>query len=367
METLHTDTTVPAHPMAPASTSLARRSPYEQIREITTYLDDLDKVANALCKATVLPKEMQNPANMKLVLMQGIAMGFDIVQSIRASFIIPPKRDDDVPKVGYYVDGLVALVRSSGKCRFFRIEETTSQMCRVVCARTDEPENVIHPFELTMEQAHASGLDLVHYRDRSGNLVSKIKQNWQTSPADMLNARCCGRACKRVFQDVVYGMTTPEDVEDFHTERDGAPEFVAAPPRTAKPASVAPASSSTSSPAGAAPPAADVVAEVEPEPPQVVEPEPEGSGDPAWDELVVLIAKLLGCNGADLLLPDEMRAAWGKVVAATKDRRELNGLSPAIGEANKRAGRSKACGELAAFMSKTFNDRNAEHRKAAAK
>lgn len=360
MENLATDT--PPDNARP-STALVRRSPYEQIREMRAYLEDLDAVANALCAATILPKEMQNPANMKLVLWQGIAMGFDLPQSVRASYIIPPKRDDDVPKVGYYVDGLVALVRISGKCRFFRIEETTSTVCRVVCARTDEPENVIHAFELTMEQAEKAGLHLVWYRDRGGQLVSKIKSNWQTSPADMLNARCCGRAVKRVFQDVIFGMTTPEDVEDFHSELAAPqPEFVAAPPRTAKPANAAPASSplpaqdsagATSPPAAAA----EVVTELDEQP-------DEGTGDPAWDELVVAIAKLLKVDAGDVLFPDAMRAAWDKAVAGITDRRELGvQLSPAISEASKRASKSKACAELATHMSRSFNDRNAALRK----
>lgn len=347
METFATDT------QPSTSHALARRSPYEQIREITTYLDDLAKVANTLCKATVLPKEMQNPANLQLVLMQGLAMGFDIIQSIRASFIIPPKGEEPA-KVGYYVDALVALVRQSKVCRFFRVDISSARVCRVVCARKDEPDDVVHTFELTLEQAQESGLDKRWFKDR-GQWACEVKYNWQANPADMLNARTCGRACKRVFQDVVYGMTTPEDLEDL-ADREvlgtSTPEFVAAPPRDAKPANVAPASSPAphQDSAGATSPAA----EEEPAPAPA-----EGTGDRAWDELVAAIAPHLKCEPADVLLPQEMRDTWDKAVAAAKDRTALNALGPCVSEASKRAGKSKACAELASHMGKSFNDRNA--------
>ncbi len=190
-------TEIPLPTITPITTSLVRRSPLEQIHELTTYLADLDTIALALCKSTVLSKPMQNPANLKLVLLQGLSMGFDVVQSIRASFVIEGKPGSDEPaRVGYYVDALVALVRASEKCRFFRVLESTSKVCRVECSRTDEPVEMVHHFELTREAAADAGLDQKWFRGPGGAWKSELKYQWQAMPADMLNARCCGRAVK---------------------------------------------------------------------------------------------------------------------------------------------------------------------------
>lgn len=357
-----------AAPAAPV-TALVRRSPFEQVREVAAYMADLDAVAGSLCKSTILPKEMQHPANLKLVLAQGISMGFDIWQSIRASFIIPPKKEGEVPKVGYYVDSLVALVRTRGVCRFFRVEESTAKRCRVVCARTDEPESMVHTFELTIEQARESGLDKKWYFDRNTReWVSEVKANWQTNPADMLNARCCGRACKRVFQDVVYGMTTPDEIDDFEAADSARrPAFVSVPINQSMP-SAAPGTPPASP--GAAPPASSPIVEAElvDEPGVRTETAPEvDTGDTAWDELVVAVSKGLGVPADDVLFPDAMKTAWERAVADKKTRRELNELGPLSGEATRRANKSKACSEVGRHMVIVFNERNKQLREAEAK
>jgi hypothetical protein len=208
-----------------------RRSPLDQIHELAGYLEDLDRVAITLCKSTILPATMQNPANLKLVLMQGLAMGFDIIQAIRASFVIETKGES--PKVGYYVDSLVALVRASPKCRFFIVEESTASACRVSCARTDEPADLVHRWSLTIEQAREANLDKRWYKDNTGKWASDVKYMWQANPADMLNARTCGRAVKRTFQDVVFGMATPEELDDIAiAERDQSSYKPPAPKQT---------------------------------------------------------------------------------------------------------------------------------------
>ena len=336
------------------SVALVRRSPLEQVRELATYLDDLEVVATTLCKATILPKAMQSPANLKLVLMQGLAMGFDVIQSIRASFII--EKEGETPKVGYYVDSLVALVRQSSVCRYFRVEESSSKRCRVVCARTDEPEDMFHVYELTLEQARESGLDKKWFRGRGGEWISEVKYNWQSNPADMLNARTCGRAVKRTFQDVVFGMVTPDELEDIvlaDRDRDrDRNDFV---PVQIVPRSAPTSSSSATSPATASEPVVvrDDVVDAE-----LVH---DGTGDDEWDDFMRLVSALIG-EDTQGWMPDEFTAKWDALLALATTRQRLTTFTPLIGHAASRAERSKACATAAAHMKTSFTERNAKLR-----
>lgn len=353
-----TDAAPDINPAPAPSTALVRRSPFEQISDLARYLGAIDEVVNHLSKASILPRAMQTPANMKLVLLQGLEMGFTPIQAIRASFVIETKSEG--AKVGYYVDSLVALVRSSGVCRFFRVDETTAGRCRVSCARKDEDESVVHTFELTMEQAKAAGLDKKNEWDpEARKLVQKQKYVWITAPADMLRARCSGRAVKSVFQDVVFGMATPEELDDLAaaTDLERAPAFV---PATVVTASASPAADTKRA---AAPEVVDAEL-VEDRPPAAADTKAadEGSGDPAWDELLGIVAGLASVDTAGWL-PDDLVKHWNGRIDAVRTRAQLNALSPLIAEATKRAPRSKTCGSVAATMRETFNAANAAIRK----
>ena len=349
-------TETPAPPAA-EPLALVKRSQFDQLRELAAYLNDLDTVANALCKATILPPTLQTPANLKLALLQGMSMGFDVVQTIRASFVVQSKKGG--ARVGYFVESLVALVRSSPKCRFFRVDVATGDKCVVTCARTDEDEALVHTFELTMEQAVKQRLN-VEWENDGGQWVAKEKFTWKTAPADMLRNRCCGRAVKSVFQDVTYGMSTPDEIDDQNaadameiaTKVGFAPIPVQSPPRAAA------ASSTPASSAAATPPAPDIVDA------ELVQDDAgaEGSGDPAWDQLLHAIAQLTKDSGMLESIPPEVIAAWDERLTAAKTKRDLNALAPWIGEANRRASQSKACAEVGAHFTKTFNEQNAKLR-----
>jgi hypothetical protein len=329
------------------STALVRRSPFDQARELVGYLKDIDIIAGELCKATLLPKNMQAPANLKLVLLQGLEMGFSVVQAIRASYVIESK--EAPPRVGYYVEALVALVRKSPVCRFFRVEECNPDVCRVVCARKDEDDAIIHTFELTMKQAIAGRLDQRYDWERK-EFVQKFP--WKSAPSDMLRNRCCGRAVKTVFQDVVFGMSTPDELDDLVTaERADAHGGFAPVPAQAEPkvyytnegSQAAPDDRPMKAPAGA----------------EIIEAELVGTGDAGWDELLDQVAKLASVDTAGWL-PPELLELWERKVGEAKSKAQLNALAPWIGAAKKGAGKSKACSEVATQMSVTFNERSAK-------
>lgn len=346
----HTDETAPrpmdAEPAPPAVTALVRRTPWEQARELVGFLKDVDTIATELCKSTLLPKNMQAPANLKLVLLQGLEMGFSVVQAIRASYVIESR--ESPPRVGYYVEALVALVRKSPVCRFFRVEECTPTLCRVVCARKDEADSVVHMFELSMAQAQAGNLDK---RWNGESKQFEVKFPWKASPSDMLRNRCCGRAVKTVFQDVVFGMSTPDELDDLATadslERAGGfgPVPAEAPVRFR---------------AGDAPVDADIVQDA-----GSVPAADDGTGDPGWDAALADIASGTGINTSSWL-PDDLGEEWSRRCAGAPDRRALNALGSWMAAMKTRADKSPACARAAAAMAETFNARGAELRKSQA-
>lgn len=67
-------------------------------------------------------------------------------------------------------------------------------------------EGVTQVFEFTMKDA-----------ERTGDCYdgTKLKHNWLKRPDDMLWARCISRAVRRICPEIVSGLYTPEETEDF--------------------------------------------------------------------------------------------------------------------------------------------------------
>ncbi len=371
-----TDVQAPARELALAP----RGNNYAMLTEFVAQLDNLKLVAEHLAKSTLLPKLMQVPANLQMVLAQGIEMGFTPMQAIRASFIIESK--DQPPKVGYYVESLVALVRKSGVCRFFRVEVMTAEKCRVVCARKDEDEGIVHTFELTMVEAQKANLDKKWEWDQeAGKRVAKTKYTWITAPSDMLRARTCGRAVKAVFQDVIFGMATPDELDavtDAHViemmESGAENTFVAAPvasspaPRRSQSA-VSAADLAASRAVTADTTAIDKSAAVDVpynettpfDPPADV-----GTGDAAWDAALRALEKAEGwdVNAAAGWGPDDVKEEFSRRADSAASRKELNQLGGWSSRFAERASKSKTCADVAAFLRDTFNTRNTQLRDA---
>lgn len=350
----------PTHEFAPGPTALVRRDAMTEIRELAAGLAELRAVCEALCKATILPPLMQHPANLQLVIMQGLSMGFTVWQAIRASFIIPPKKDGEVPRVGYYVDSLIALVRRSDKCRFFRIEETTAHRHRVICARTDEgtDENpIIHMFELTRQEAHEAGMDVARWKDREGRWQTGIKHNWETGPADMLNARNSGRAVKRVFQDVVFGMATPDELDELtaaeQLEANAPREYAAVPVVVHQPATATASARIERDIVDA-----DIVSNDE-APPAAG----ESSGDRGWDAMLADVARITKVS-TEGWLPDDLLELWEMKLAGATSKGTLNLQGPLLASVGSHVAQSKTVSDVYSKMRGAYNDRDRDLKQA---
>ena len=113
---------------------------------------------------------------------------------------------------GLKADALAGICRRSGLCRFIRVTAWDDQRCVIETARTDEPEDVTHHFEFTMQMAQQMQIN----RGRQ----------WQTMPKTMLHKRALSFGLRAVFPDALgslYSIDELADAKDMSSdERDHA-------------------------------------------------------------------------------------------------------------------------------------------------
>jgi hypothetical protein len=223
------------------TTSVASRS-LDSIAEVAARIVQVQTIAKILCAAKILPTALQNEANLTLVILQGVEMGFTPIQAIRATYAFPGEGGEI--KIGYWSDALVALVRASPVCRRFEVIDLDEARCSIEVERKDWPEGHKRTYALTRGEVSKRNGDK-RYDKQSQSW--KNKATWMSSPDDMLRNRTQTKAVKAAFQDVIFGMYTREELEELQ-ERDeddrvampAMPAFrpidvtaVAAPDRTA--------------------------------------------------------------------------------------------------------------------------------------
>lgn len=72
-----------------------------------------------------------------------------------------------------------------------------------------EFEGEKYDFEFTMQEAEHAGYPFRNGRDGS------LKDNWRSSPSDMLWARLTSKTVRRLCPEIVAGIYTPEETQDF--------------------------------------------------------------------------------------------------------------------------------------------------------
>jgi len=164
-------------------------------------LTEAMELSQMLATATVIPKEYQNnAANVFVALQAGLTLGLGVWQSMQSISIINGK-----PTI--WGDALIALVRNDKRC--LEIEETIEEAdsdkiahCRVRRQQEDGVEIIERTFKWS--DALRAGL--------TG------RGPWKQYPQRMLQMRARGFALRDAFPDVLNGMITLEEAEDFGEE-----------------------------------------------------------------------------------------------------------------------------------------------------
>lgn len=101
---------------------------------------------------------------------------------------------------GLKADALAGICRRSGLCRFIRVTAWDDQRCIIETARTDEPNEVTHTFEFTMNMAQQMQIN----RGRQ----------WQTMPKTMLHKRALSFGLRAVFPDALGSLYSIDELAD---------------------------------------------------------------------------------------------------------------------------------------------------------
>lgn len=332
-----------------------------QVEQLAALIERLDPVCVRLAKSAVLPAALRDPGNLLLVVLQGMSVGFSPLQSIRGAFVVVPKSDDrgGQPKVGWYTEALVALVRGSPRCRFWRVTGNHLE-ATVETQRTDEDRpHVVH---LTMADAIAAGMNREWIRDASGTAQPREKFTWKANGAAMLSWAVQRLTCHRHYQDVMFGMPDEETIELGALDVDGRGTSSSSS-GTARPVRQPPVSVS---------PTGQVIQDAE----IVVEPVDAGGGpapehvddgaggpiplnsDPAWLELLGLVDTWLPGSRALEWNVDDFLEEWHRRLDASTTVAALNTYAPWLGAIGDRATKSPAVRDLYQRASTAFNARS---------
>lgn len=152
-------------------------------------IDEALSVSKLLVSSRLLPRSITTPEAAFAVIVTGRELGLSAMQSLRAIHIVEGK-----PTLS--ADLMVAMVKKSDACLFFRLVESSATVALYETHRRGEPSPTRLSF--TLEEAKAAGV--------TG------KDNWRKYPAAMLRARAAAALARAVYPDLVLGVYDPDEL-----------------------------------------------------------------------------------------------------------------------------------------------------------
>jgi hypothetical protein len=154
---------------------------------------EMMQLAEILAKSELLPKALRGKvADVAMTIMAGQEMGFGPGASLRNINVIEGK-----PVLS--ASGKVALVRASGKCKYFdciedTLERVTYETLRIGATKPNRST-------WTKQRVKDAGLN--------------TKDNHRLFPQQMLHARAKSELCENTYEDVLSGVMTFEEIGDW--------------------------------------------------------------------------------------------------------------------------------------------------------
>ena len=163
-------------------------------------MKQIGRLAEIIVASGLAPKAIMNAPSPRaaayVVISTGLEMGLGVMQALRHIFVTPEG------KVGVSAAIIVARVKRSKSCRFFRIVKMDNKECICETMREGEPE----PTRLTWTIEDA----------KNANLLGK--DNWKKYPRSMLRNRCQAELARAVYPDEVDGVYDPDELGAITTE-----------------------------------------------------------------------------------------------------------------------------------------------------
>jgi hypothetical protein len=157
-------------------------------------------------ESRLISPALRQTGDIFVTIMAGRDFGWSPMQAMRGIHVVEGR-----PSLS--ADAMVAIVKSSGRCKFFRLVKSDDKEAIYETHREGDPEPVRMGF--TVEEAKAAGL-----LERKGP--------WQTYRKRMLRNRAKSVLCKEVYEDIFFGVY--EDDEGHEVEEIRHPEGPQKPP-----------------------------------------------------------------------------------------------------------------------------------------
>lgn len=153
-------------------------------------IEEAMSLARVMAVADVIPAPLRNrPSNILAILLTGMELGFTPMQAMRAMHIVQGR-------VVLTAEAMVALVRRSSQCVYFRCVETNDKIATYETLRRGYPAPTRMSF--SVEDAERAGL--------------LGKDNWRLYRAAMLRARAASALCRSEYSDVLLGVYGQDEI-----------------------------------------------------------------------------------------------------------------------------------------------------------
>lgn len=155
--------------------------------------NEIVSMSELLAKSELLPKALRGKVpDVVMTIMAGQEMGFTPMASLRNFHVIEGR-----PVLSS--SGKVALVRASGKCKYFDCVE-------------DSPERVTYE---TMRFDSTKPQRATWTKQRVKDAGLNLKDNHRLFGQQMLHARAKSELCEMAYEDVIGGTATQEEMGDW--------------------------------------------------------------------------------------------------------------------------------------------------------
>lgn len=177
-------------------------------------LDGVWRLANAISKSEITPKEMKTPEKIMVAILHGMEIGMTPMQSLQRIAVINGR-----PTI--WGDAAIGLIRASGKLEKFKewIDGEGDEMtAHCIMKRRGDAEEVHGTFSVA--DAKIAGLwspdKIVKKKEwNSDRIVDKPNDSpWHRFPKRMLQMRARAFPARDTFADVLGGLSLREEFED---------------------------------------------------------------------------------------------------------------------------------------------------------
>lgn len=157
-------------------------------------------------------------AGISTMILYGAELGLSPMQAMRSMHVIEGQ-------ASLSAEGCVAILKRSPRCLYFRVVEESDNHCiaETVRIENDGAKSPAHRLEVKIwwnepkdiPEPKKGLLYVLPTYDRDG----KLAPAWQRTPGRMVKARCTMWLAHNVYEDVVLGLYSTEEVIDFADRR----------------------------------------------------------------------------------------------------------------------------------------------------